>query len=130
MVLIIMGLRFSSFSRRGPDNVTEELVDVLLDSKRYEFKALFMVVHAALRARHAASGGEEMLRLRAYEKLQDLVRQGRVKKTGKHYRAVPKALRAFSEDLKEIRKQGRPPLGKGIAGPRRSPAVAEKKGAV
>jgi hypothetical protein len=102
-----MGLRFSSFSRRGPDNVTEELVEVLLDLRPYEFKALFVVVHAGLRAKNAASGGEEMLRLRAYEKLQDLVQQGRVKKTGKHYRGVPKALRAFSEDLKALRKHSR-----------------------
>src|SRR4029077_8717660 len=71
---------FSSFSRRGPDNVTEELVAGLSNSKSYEFKALFSVIHAALRARNAASGGEEILRLRTYEKLQNLVRQGQVKK--------------------------------------------------
>ncbi len=102
-----MGLKFSSFSRRGPDTVTEELVDVLLNAKSYEFKALFVIVHAGLRARKAASGGEEMLRLRAYEKLQDLVQQGRVKKAGKQYKGVPKALRAYSEDLKALRKHGR-----------------------
>ena len=56
-----MGLKFSSFARRGPDTVTEELVDVLLDARPYEFKALFGVVHAGLRARNAVSGGEEML---------------------------------------------------------------------
>ena len=105
--MVVMGLKFSSFSRRGPDTVTEELVDVLLDAKPYEFKALFIMVHAGLRARNAASGGEEMLRLRAYEKLQDLVQQGRVKKAGKHYKGVPKALRAYSEDLKALRKHGR-----------------------
>jgi hypothetical protein len=107
VVFVCMGLKFSSFSRRGPDTVTEELVDVLLDAKPYEFKALFGIVHAGLRARNAASGGEEMLRLRAYEKLQDLVQQGRVKKAGKRYKGVPKALRAYSEDLKALRKQGR-----------------------
>ena len=31
----------SSFSRRGPDNITEELVAVLSGPKSYEFKALF-----------------------------------------------------------------------------------------
>ena len=36
----------------------------LSNSKSYEFKALFSVIYAALRARNAASGGEEMLRLR------------------------------------------------------------------
>ena len=75
-----MNSNFSSFSRRGPDNVTEELVAVLSGPKSYEFKALFLVVHDALRARNAASGGEEMLRLRAYEKLQNLVSRGMVKK--------------------------------------------------
>ena len=50
---------FSSFSRRGPDNITEELVAALSGSKSYEFKALFSVIHAALRARNAARGGEE-----------------------------------------------------------------------
>ena len=36
-----------------------------------------------------------MLRLRAYEKLQNLVRAGIVKKTGKEYRGDAPALRAF-----------------------------------
>lgn len=102
-----MGLKFGTFSRRGPDIVTEELVAALCDAKPYDFKALFVIVHAGLRARNAAGGGEEMLRLRAYEKLQNLVQQGRVKKAGKHYRGVPKALRAYSEDLKALRKHGR-----------------------
>jgi hypothetical protein len=101
--------------------VTEELVDVLLDARPYEFKALFGIVHAGLRARNAVSGGEEMLRLRAYEKLQDLVRQGRVKKAGKEYKGIPKALRAFSEDLKALRKRGRPL-------PPKRKAVASKQG--
>ena len=66
--------RKSAFSRRLPDLVTEELVYVL--SKKgasFEFKQLFDVVHERLKKRNAASGGEEMLRLRAYEKLQHLV---------------------------------------------------------
>ena len=69
------------------DLVTEELVAAL--SKKgssFEFKQLFDVVHERLRARNAASGGEEMLRLRAYEKLQNLVSRGMVKKSGKKYR--------------------------------------------
>ena len=47
-----------------------------------------ILVHANLRARNAASGGEEMLRLRAYEKLQTLVSRGMVKKTGKKYKGL------------------------------------------
>src|SRR5438067_11295502 len=81
-----------TFSRRGPDIVTEELAAVLSGNTSFEFKALFEVVHANLRARNSASGGEEMLRLRAYEKLQSLVNRGMVKKTvtkaGKEYRGL------------------------------------------
>ena len=87
----------SSFSRRGPDNITEELVAVLSGPKSYEFKALFLVIQAALRARNATSGGEEMLRLRAYDKLQNLVQHGQVKKTGKQYKGVRKGLLLLAE---------------------------------
>ena len=58
----------------------------------FEFKQLFEILHENLRARNAASGGEEMLRLRAYEKLQNLVARGMVKKTGKKYKGLPAAL--------------------------------------
>ena len=78
----------NAFSRRLPDLVTEELVAVLMQKNSYEFKELFDLVHASLRARNAASGGEEMLRLRAYEKLQTLVSRGMVKKTGKKYKGL------------------------------------------
>jgi len=61
-------------------------------SGNFEFKQLFDIVHENLRARNAASGGEEMLRLRAYEKLQNLVARGAVKKNGKKYKGLPSAL--------------------------------------
>jgi hypothetical protein len=93
----------SGFSRRGPDIITEELVSVLLGKNTFEFKALFEVIHLNLRARNAASGGEEMLRLRAYEKLQSLVGAGVVKKTGKSYKGVDLALLAFNVRMKEFR---------------------------
>lgn len=82
----------SAFSRRLPDLVTEELVNVLSQKNTYEFKELFDVVHEKLRARNAASGGEEMLRLRAYEKLQNLVNRGAVKKNLKKYKGIPSEL--------------------------------------
>lgn len=82
----------SGFSRRTPDLVTEELVSVLSSRSSYEFKQLFEIIHENLRARNAASGGEEMLRLRAYEKLQNLVGRGLVKKDGKKYKGIPSAL--------------------------------------
>lgn len=68
------------FSRRGPDAVTEELVTVLSGEGCHEFKPLFTLVYTKLRARKMVSGGEEMLRLRVYEKLQQLVNQGMVSK--------------------------------------------------
>ena len=94
---------YSGFSRRGPDIVTEELAVVLSTKASYEFKALFDVVHCNLKERNAASGGEEMLRLRAYEKLQNLVGQGVVKKTGKKYQGVASAMTALNAQLKTLR---------------------------
>ncbi|HEY5741142.1 MAG TPA: hypothetical protein VIS99_01270 [Terrimicrobiaceae bacterium] len=88
--------RKSAFSRRLPDLVTEELVAALLKKgSSFEFKQLFDVVHERLRARNAASGGEEMLRLRAYEKLQNLVSRGMVKKSGKKYRGLASLSKAL-----------------------------------
>ncbi len=86
----------TGFSRRTPDLITEELIAVLSGKASYEFKELFVVIHENLRARNAASGGEEMLRLRAYEKLQNLVQRGAVKKTGKKYKGIPAALAAVT----------------------------------
>ena len=82
----------TAFSRRLPDLVTEELAAVLASKSSYEFKELFDIVHENLKARNAASGGEEMLRLRAYEKLQNLVARGMVKKEQKKYKGIPKQL--------------------------------------
>jgi hypothetical protein len=86
----------NAFSRRLPDLVTEELVTVLSQKKSFEFKQLFEIVHENLRQRNAASGGEEMLRLRAYEKLQNLVARGVVKKSGKIYKGDSSALAAMT----------------------------------
>jgi hypothetical protein len=91
-VALMAILKKNAFSRRVPDLVTEELVAVLSRRSQFEFKQLFDIVHENLRARNAASGGEEMLRLRAYEKLQNLVARGAVKKNGKKYKGLPSAL--------------------------------------
>jgi hypothetical protein len=97
----------ASFSRRAPDNITEELVAVLSSKASFEFKALFEVIFANLRERNAASGGEEMLRLRAYEKLQSLVSQGAVKKTVtgivKKYKGVSAPLLNLTAEMKVLR---------------------------
>jgi hypothetical protein len=86
----------NAFSRRLPDLVTEELVFALSQKRSYEFKQLFDVVHDNLRRRKAANGGEEMLRLRAYEKLQYLVFSGAVKKNGKIYTGNSASLTAMA----------------------------------
>lgn len=81
-------------SRRRPDYVSEEMATALLDQPTYAFHDLFQTVYERLRARNATSGGEEMLRLRVYEKLQILVAQGIVSKDGKQYTANQTKLRA------------------------------------
>ena len=93
----------SPFARRGPDTVTEELAAVLSAGEAFEFKPLFDVIHVNLKARNAASGGEEMLRLRTYEKLQNLVRRGIVNKISKSYQGVPAALARFAAETAEAK---------------------------
>ena len=103
----------------------------MLSSKAsFEFKALFTVIHANLRAKNQASGGEEMLRLRAYEKLQNLVEAGFVKKVGKEYRGVPAGLASFLATAAELNqkfaagKHSQPPANAApVAEPAAKPAT-------
>ena len=100
-------LKKNAFSRRVPDLVTEELVAVLSRRASFEFKQLFDIVHENLRARNAASGGEEMLRLRTYEKLQSLVGEGAVTRTvkgvTKNYKGVAARMVTKSAEMKVLR---------------------------
>ena len=81
--------RRTRFSRRIPDHVTDELVVVLNENDTaLEFNNLFGLVYENLKEKNAVSGGEEMLRLRAYEKLQNLVTRGLVEKKGKSYKGL------------------------------------------
>ncbi len=75
---------------------------MLSEKTSFEFKALFTIVYDNLKSRNAASGGEEMLRLRAYEKLQNLVQAGVVKKNGKEYEGIPKGLETFLATAAEL----------------------------
>ena len=93
----------SGFTRRAPDIMTEELCAILSRKISFEFKPLYDLIYANLHARNAASGGDEMLRLRAYEKLQNLVHDGMVTKTAKKYRGNPAALLQVSARLEEWR---------------------------
>jgi len=96
-----------SFTRRAPDNITEELVAVLSSRASFEFKPLFEIILLNLRERNAASGGEEMLRLRAYEKLQGLVSQGAVNRTvtgvTKKYKGVASRMVLMRAEMKALR---------------------------
>jgi hypothetical protein len=85
--------------RGGPDILTEELVNVVSAGGNFEFKALFSVIYGNLRARNAAHGGEEMLRLRLYDKLQWLVQVGGVDKSGKVYCSNPKRMRPLMDQV-------------------------------
>src|SRR5438045_5286489 len=97
----------ASFVRRAPDIITEELVKVLSSKATFEFKALFDIILANLRERNAASGGEEMLRLRTYEKLQRLVNQGAVTRTVtgaiKKYKGVASRMVKVSAEMQVLR---------------------------
>jgi len=99
----------ASFTRRMPDNVTEELVAVLSSRASFEFKPLFDIVLLNLRERNAASGGEEMLRLRVYEKLQGLVGQGAVNRTvngtTKKYKGVTPRMNTLKAEMKVLRSE-------------------------
>jgi len=96
-----------SFTRRAPDNITEELIAVLSSKASFEFKPLFEIILLNLRERNAASGGEEMLRLRAYEKLQSLVHQGAVNRTitgtTKKYKGVATRMVVLRAEMKALR---------------------------
>ena len=83
-----MAPKKAGFSNRSPDHLTDELVSLLGSNKAFEFKELFLLVFAGLKLKNAASGGNEMLRLRCYEKLGYLVRRGFVLKTGKIYQGL------------------------------------------
>ncbi len=92
----------SRFSRRLPDHVTDELVNVLGSSdKLFGFNELFEETYEKLKERKAVSGGEEMLRLRAYEKLQNLVTRGMAEKVGKEYKGLPRIGEAHSDFVSE-----------------------------
>src|SRR5882762_5418336 len=95
------------FSRRMPDNISEELVAVLSCRGTFEFKPLFDIILFNLRERNAASGGEEMLRLRVYEKLQGLVNQGAVDRTvngiTKKYKGVASRMIGLKAEMRVLR---------------------------
>lgn len=85
------------FARTGPDPLMDELTDALRCDAWFEFNPLFLQVYGKLRERKAIGGGQELLRLRIYDKLQNLVQRGIVERKGKQYRGVVLALAALAE---------------------------------
>lgn len=87
----------SRFSRRVPDHVTDEIVTVLGAEEGFlAFNDLFELVFTRLKEKNAVGGGEEMLKLRTYEKLQNLVTRGMIEKEGKAYKGLSRLKEAHS----------------------------------
>jgi hypothetical protein len=95
----MMMKRTFRFARTGPDFLGDELTEALKSDAWFEFNPLFIRVYNKLRERKATGGGQEMLRLRMYEKLQGLVKRGIVEKNGKSYRGNAPALAALAEQV-------------------------------
>ena len=68
--------RKSRSSRKTPDLVADELILILHEAGMLEFNDIFQRTVAVMKEKHMSLGGEEILRLRIYEKLQNLVSAG------------------------------------------------------
>ena len=77
--------RRSRSSRKTPDLVTDELILILHEAGMLEFNDIFQRTVVVMKAKHMSLGGEEILRLRIYEKLQNLVSAGGLMKKGREY---------------------------------------------
>lgn len=89
-------------SRRLPDYMTDTICEILEPRKNpIGFNELFEKVFEELQSRNRISGGEEMLRLRAYEKLQNMVTKGQAQKIGKEYLPTKLTVQATSAWLAE-----------------------------
>jgi len=87
--------------RRLPDHVTIAMAHELKRLGIVSFNGLFEATYKKLQEWHLVSGGEEMTRLRAFEKLQIMVTQGLVRKIGKEYEPTAK-LRDTFPDVREV----------------------------
>ena len=91
--------KHSSQIRRRKDYASEELVAALLSMPTFTFGEVFQTVNESLKARKVSSVGEDMLRLRVYERLQTFVGQGLVKKAGQEYTTVRSAVQALAAEM-------------------------------
>lgn len=78
--------RNARHSKRVTDIVRQEVIEVLLEAEGIiEFNNIFLKACESMKEKNYSTGGEEILRLRIYEKLQTLIAEGGVKKRGKEY---------------------------------------------
>lgn len=77
-------------SRKSPDLVTDELIDIMQNAGVLEFNEIFLQMLSTMKEKKMPMSGEEILRLRIYDKLQNLVSAGGLMKKGKVYTATPK----------------------------------------
>ena len=89
--------RRSRSSRKTPDLVTDELIIILHEAGMLEFNDIFQRTVIVMKQKHMSLGGEEILRLRIYEKLQGLV------SAGGEYTAQPKLITLKSETFPDTR---------------------------
>jgi hypothetical protein len=89
------------YMRQRKDYVADELVRALQAKPTYKFNELFQTVFDALRKRGVSNVGEDMLRLRLYERLQTFVGQGLVKKVDKEYSGVQSAVSIRAAEMAE-----------------------------
>ncbi len=75
--------------RTSADPIMEELVHTLAGGEPFEFKGLFAQVYGELKRKKTATGSEEVIRLRCYERLIKLSSAGLVEKKDKVFRALP-----------------------------------------
>lgn len=75
------------FTRRPPDRLSQALFVAFRNqpTRRWSFNELMDVIVAMLRKHNLLAGSDDMYRLRAYEKLQNMVGRALVEKVGKEY---------------------------------------------
>jgi len=95
--------KYKTYLRHGKDNAAAELIAALLQQPTYLFSELFHAVHERLKARKVSNVGEDMLRLRVYEKLQAFVAEGLVNKSEKRYSGLQPALLARVDEMAHSR---------------------------
>lgn len=89
MTIMLEG-KLQGSSRKSPDLVTDELIDIMQKVGVLEFNEIFLQALSAMKEKKMPMSGEEILRLRIYDKLQNLVSAGGLMKKGKVYTATAK----------------------------------------